>query len=309
MFEELFNKGGLSLDRLRNFLEMAEAGSIAKAAPQDLTRQSLISRQIKELEEFFGSELTVRRGKTLSLSPAGQRLASLVRGHLQGLADFQSEQAQQSKIFTLGSGSSTLEWLITSRLPRIAELLDGAILRTDLLRSRALVEGIADGTIDLAILRKDAIPEANRHNCLPICRLSFHLCVPRHLLKPGTTDAMLARPQTWQALPFAAGRDNSQTDKAIREAMTRAEVDFRPQFECSSMLQVQQLVREGHCAAVLPNLALGCLNPTDFVVLPFAPLATYGRQLVLHWNSRQMQRRGIEKNQLRAIAADFGSVG
>ena len=104
------------------------------------------------------------------------------------------------------------------------------------------MEGIADGTIDLAILRKDAIPEANRHNCLPICRLSFHLCVPRRLLKPGTTDAMLARPQTWQALPFAAGRDNSQTDKAIREAMTRAEVDFRPQFECSSMLQVQQLV-------------------------------------------------------------------
>jgi len=54
MFEDLFSKGGLSLERLRSFMLMANAGSIAKAVPQDPTRQSQISRQIKELESFSG---------------------------------------------------------------------------------------------------------------------------------------------------------------------------------------------------------------------------------------------------------------
>jgi DNA-binding transcriptional LysR family regulator len=62
---------------------MAQAGGIAKAAPNDATRQSLISRQIKELEVYFGTELTRRKGKILSLSPAGERLATLIREQLQ----------------------------------------------------------------------------------------------------------------------------------------------------------------------------------------------------------------------------------
>jgi len=75
MFEALFSTRGLSLDRLRSFLEMAEAGGIARAAPGDPVRQSQISRQIRELEEFFGTELTQRRGKGLVLTPAARRLA------------------------------------------------------------------------------------------------------------------------------------------------------------------------------------------------------------------------------------------
>lgn len=92
MFEHLFSKGGLSLDRLRRFMQMAQAGSIAKAAPGDTNRQSQISRQIRELEQFFGTGLTRRKGKTLSLSAAGEHLALLIRQQLQDLEDFRKEQ-------------------------------------------------------------------------------------------------------------------------------------------------------------------------------------------------------------------------
>ena len=57
MFEHLFAERGLSLDRLKTLIEVAKAGSIAAAARGDSARQSLYSRQIKELEEFFGVEL------------------------------------------------------------------------------------------------------------------------------------------------------------------------------------------------------------------------------------------------------------
>ncbi len=175
MFETLFSKGGLSLDRLRSFLAMAEAGSIAKAAPGDVVRQSQISRQIRELEEFFGTELTQRRGKTLILTPAGLRLSGLVRGQLQGLDDFRREEQGRPKVFVFGSGTSTLESMIAPRLPALAEALGGSLLQTESHRSRALVEAVQEGRVDFAVVRRDAIADPSKKNCLPLLTLSFHL--------------------------------------------------------------------------------------------------------------------------------------
>lgn len=302
MFETLFSKSGLSLDRLRSFLEMAESGGIAKAAPGDPVRQSQISRQIRELEGFFGSELTQRRGKTLVLTPAGKRLAGLVRGQLQGLEDFRCEEKGRPKVFVFGSGTSTLESMIAPRLPVLAEALGGALLQTESHRSRTLVEAVQEGRVDFAVVRRDAIADPSKKNCLPLLKVSFHLCIPRRLLPKGTRAGDTADPAVWSMLPFATGRDGGQLDQAIRDARFRAGVDFRPRFECGSMLQVRQLVVQEDCAAVLPNLALPGLDERKILITPFAPLADYGRTLVLHWNPRQVEVRGIAPASLRKVA-------
>ena len=302
MFENLFAKGGLSLERLRSFMQMAHAGSIAKAAPQDTSRQSLISRQIRELEEFFGAELTQRRGKTLSLSPAGERLASLIREQLQDLEDFRNEQDGAAKAFTISAGGSTLEWLVTRHLPELAGVLGNAILRTEMHRSRPLAEAVSDGRVDFAILREDAIPQASAKNSRRLVSLTFHLCVPRVLLKRGTTAAMLREVKLWHKLPIAAGRDGGQMDGAVRAGMAQAGVDFKPRFECGSMLQVRQLVDLGACAAVLPNIGMVGLDTKNVLSSPFAPLADYGRALALHWNPRQMRRRGVDDRVIEKVA-------
>ena len=52
-FVSLLSRRGLSYDRLLNFCRIAEAGGISKAADGDAAKQSLYSRQIRELEEFF----------------------------------------------------------------------------------------------------------------------------------------------------------------------------------------------------------------------------------------------------------------
>ena len=67
-FARLFTVSGLSLDRLRTFLRVAEAGNLAKAAKGDTTRQSQFSRQIKELEAFFGVALTRRVGRRIEIT-------------------------------------------------------------------------------------------------------------------------------------------------------------------------------------------------------------------------------------------------
>src|SRR5512135_1590479 len=88
-FQGLFARGGLSLERLRNFALIAEAGGMSLAAGGDPARMSLFSKQVKELEAFFGVALTLRQGRKVKLTEAGQRLAQLAQAHLSGLEDFQ----------------------------------------------------------------------------------------------------------------------------------------------------------------------------------------------------------------------------
>ncbi|WP_009963649.1 helix-turn-helix domain-containing protein [Verrucomicrobium spinosum] len=82
MFEDLLSRHGLSLDRLHGFLCVVEAGNISQAAAGDPVKQSQLSRQIRDLEAFFGVELTHRRGKSIAISAEGLRLAALIRQHL-----------------------------------------------------------------------------------------------------------------------------------------------------------------------------------------------------------------------------------
>ncbi len=303
MFSPLFSKSGLSLDRLRSFLEMAEAGGIAKAAPGDPVRQSLISRQIRELDEFFGAELTQRRGKGLVLTPPGKRLAGLVRGQLQGLDDFRREQEGRPKAFVFGAGTSTLESLVTPRLPALAAALGGAQMHAGSYRSHALVEAVREGCVDFAVVRRDAIAAPSKRNSLPLVKVAFHLCVPKRLMPKGKGLADLSDPSLWSELPFASGRDGGQLDRAVREAMAKSGVAFQPLFECASMLQARQLVAQGSCAAVLPSLALPGLDEKHVLVAPYGPLASYGRTLALHWNPRQMEMRGVGAHRIAAAAA------
>ena len=69
MYEIIFRKKGLSLDRLQTLVQIAEAGGVTKAAQGDPVRQSLYSRQLKDLSKFFDAELAKKEGRSLKLTP------------------------------------------------------------------------------------------------------------------------------------------------------------------------------------------------------------------------------------------------
>ncbi|HSJ03558.1 MAG TPA: LysR family transcriptional regulator, partial [Verrucomicrobium sp.] len=140
MFDELFSERGLSLDRLRTFLEVAEAGGIARAAKDDVVRQSQFSRQISELEQYFGVALTERRGKHLALNDHGRRLAAVVREQLAGLQDFKCECQNQPVRYSLGAGDSILQWLVLPALGTWASHVPQSRLALKNLRSDQIVE-------------------------------------------------------------------------------------------------------------------------------------------------------------------------
>ena len=157
MFAEMLSKGGLSLDRLHNFCRIAEAGGITKAAGGDPGRQSLYSRQIKELEAFFGVELKVRRGKGMVLTDAGQQLARLTRAHLLGLAEFQRTARKLPQCISIGSGNSVIEWVLVPCMGTLNKALPEARFECYGDRTRVIVSRLLDLTLDLGIIREDAV--------------------------------------------------------------------------------------------------------------------------------------------------------
>lgn len=297
---------GLSLDRLRNFLAFADKGSIAKAAPDNLPRQALISRQIGELEQYFSTELAIRKGKTLALSEAGENLANLVRSQFQDLEEFQKKLRGQRRTFSIGAGASVLEWLVVPCVSKIRGILGNSALRLSSQRSRELVESIRDGQLDFAIVRDDAISEELRlKSSLPLRkRVAFSLCASRKLLGTKPTSA-LSDPAAWHFLPFAANGGGGQLDATFRAAMTAAVGEFHPVVECDSLLQVRELIVQGVCAGLLPSFGTHGLDEHHVVTREFAPMKDFGRSLVLHWNDRQMRRRGVEESSIKEMAKEL----
>ncbi|QIF03794.1 LysR family transcriptional regulator [Roseimicrobium sp. ORNL1] len=300
MFETLLGESGLSLDRLRNFLAVAEAGSISKAAQGDASRQALYSRQIRELETFFGTQLTERRGKGIVISRAGARLAALTREQLQGLEDFKHEQAHVAKQFVIGASNSILEWLVLPNLHEIVGHLDGAKLRVEAHRSMHLVEAIREGRLDFAIVRQDAV-SASLPQASVAKKVDFYLCVPGKMVREHGT-ALLSQPRAWSTLPLVVPTTGGQFHETLAQSFEKHHVKLAPAVECHSFLHVRQLIETGHYAGVLPSWGVAGLEQSGVVLRTFAPLKDYGRPLCLHWNTRQMARRSVDARTLLALA-------
>ncbi len=69
----------LDIDCLQTFLAVIDTGSFTRAASQVHKTQSAVSMQIKRLEEQLGQALFLREGRSVSLSPQGERLLAYAR--------------------------------------------------------------------------------------------------------------------------------------------------------------------------------------------------------------------------------------
>lgn len=284
MFEPLFSRRGLSLDRLHSFLRVADAGSIAKAVGSDPVRQSQFSRQIGELEEFFGVRLTRRLGRSMALTPAGRQLAVLIRAHLGSLDDFLRQQENQPVEIRIGAGDSLLTWILLPRLARLQRAFPRANLRLVNLRSWDVVQRVADLQLDFGLARGNLVKPPLDHAVLG--RVRYRLFIParfRPLTRQFTPTELLAR------LPLATlGSDTEFFEGLVRNAEKRvASVRFAVITE--SFPQAARAVQSGDYAAILPAHAAPDLKGALSFDLPF--LRGAERSVSLVWNPRLVRMR------------------
>jgi DNA-binding transcriptional LysR family regulator len=291
MFDKLLSRRGLSFERLRNFAAVVDSGSISRVADGDPVRQSLISRQIGELEEFFGVELTRRRGKGIEATPAGIDLARQIRLHLQGLEDFKSNSTNQPLEYRFAAGNSVIEWMLAPRLADLSKRVPGLIIHLFDERSMDVVRGLVDHRYDFGILRRSAVKRPLKFR--PLRKIGYSLYVPRGWAVKSDADV-------FGKLPLAATYGGEFLEELTSIASAKKK-ELRITHHCASFTQAAQLVRAGAAAAVLPDLAQTILaKEATRIELPW--LAKYTRDIGVAWHGRLLETRAKSRAVLDWIA-------
>lgn len=291
MVADLLSESGLSLERLQSFCRVAEAGGVTRAAKGDATKQSLYSRQVKELEEFFGAELMRRKGRGIVLTPAGQRLHSIAREQFAALSDFKTECRAQPLEIVIGAGDSLIQWLLLPRLSAIEKKLPNAQHKFLNLTNAEIVHRLHEGLIDFGVVRKgEAIKPLGS---APLGRVAFSLFVP---------EQMHARTKGMQfgefigALPLAVLEGEGNFRQELAAIARKSKLRLNVKVECSSFPLVARALASGTLAGILPSMAAEEMQQLGMKEIPTKALQAFEREICLVWNPRQLRVRvALEK--------------
>ena len=143
-----------SLNRLRAFSAVAEAGSYTLAAERLNVTQAAVSQQVKALEKHLGLTLVTRRGRGIELTSSGAGLArelsmgfEIIGRGVERLTD----EATNRPVQITTSPAFAVEWL----LPRMAEFQRLHPEITLMLNPTSEMVEIRPGGIDVAIRYRD----------------------------------------------------------------------------------------------------------------------------------------------------------
>ena len=305
-YESLLNRGGLSLDRLRNFALIAQAGGLSRAAGGDATRMSLFSKQVKELEGFFGVALTWRQGRIVKLTEAGQRLAQLAQAQLSGLEDFQQTCQGLPQTISLGAGNSLVEWLVMPQVAKLRQALPNTRFEFYDGRTEDLVRQLTDMSLDLALVREDAVVRPLKSKRLTL--LTFSLFLPKRLAATIREDNLKA---AMGELPLATSV-GGQFREQLTSSANKAGWPLRIELSCSTFTAAAQAVKTGAYGAALPSLAAARFAPGEVVQLPLPFLKSYARPIGVAWNPRLVEVRPMVEQAIKArhqALAGGGALG
>ena len=281
MYEDLFSRSGLSLERLKTLCEVAKQGGISKAADGDPVRQSQYSRQLRELETFFDIELTRRRGRNTELTDAGKKLAAVSREILTALQDFSNEGDQITPTLRLGAGESLLQWLVLPKIGRLRTVLPDTTFSFRNLRGEDTIVELQQASIDFGLLAETELPA--ELNTARLGTLRYRL-----FLGPAATERRVS--PTWREIvkrPFIGLEGDGRQMRAIQKAAEQHGVVLKPSVLCSSLPSVATTLQQHGGFGVLP--ASAHVSGLSSVDAPF--LAKLQRPIFLAWSARRFLTR------------------
>jgi DNA-binding transcriptional LysR family regulator len=141
------------LDALRSFAMGIELGSFAKAADRVGRSASAVSAQLKKLEEQAGVPLLQKSGRGMILTLAGETLLSYARRMLalNDEAALAISGHEVEGMVRLGLQEDFSEQLLRAVLGEFVRSHKGVHIEVKVARNRELLDGIAEGSLDLAL--------------------------------------------------------------------------------------------------------------------------------------------------------------
>ncbi|MET3903310.1 LysR family transcriptional regulator [Paenarthrobacter sp. 4246] len=151
----------VELRQLRCLVAVVDEGTFTDAAIELRMSQAAVSRNIAGLERTLGVRLVERTTRSARLTTAGERAVAKARRILALLADLERDAGTGTGKFRIGYAWSALGEHTTEFQRRWAVAFPATELQ--LVRSNTPTAGLADGSTDLAILRRLTEADAVEH--------------------------------------------------------------------------------------------------------------------------------------------------
>ena len=176
---------GLNSEALRDFIRVAEVGSVSAAARAIHITQPALSRRIKMLEAEVGEPLFKRTGRGVRLTQAGRLLEGQARPLLRQL-DRLAERVARRRTAMAGTVRCAMPPSFGVRFPadlvqNCHELYPDVNVQLRVALSGGVHEGLADGSLDLGVVYQPILDK----------RLDAHELVRETLWLVGPRSARL----------------------------------------------------------------------------------------------------------------------
>lgn len=300
----------MNLRQLRFFLQIAELGSVNRAAALLHIAQPALSRHLRQLESELGVTLFRRTDRGVTLTIAGHRLrekaATLLQLFDRVRQEIRDEFSEPGGELTIVMPPSMLDLLTAPAIVRVRELYPAILLR--------VVEGIsgiinpwsmvADGRADLAVGTN--VEPLSSLEATPLLRESLWLIGPLsanlHPSRPVELDFAIRQPLVLTSRP-------TPVRMIVESALTRRKLAASGVLEVNTPQLAVTLVEAGTGWTILPFCSVFRLfNERKVAIAPI-------NELEIAWTFIQARDRQLSlagehvKRVLAHIAAEQAASG
>lgn len=309
--------------QLRIFLVAAEEGSFSRAAERLHLSQSAVSQNIQALEQAYGVQLFLRRGRTVLLSEAGQAILPLAREALNAsrLVEEALLHANQQigGELMIGCSTSAGKYLLPMLLAEFQRRFPAVLPRVRVMGREAILERLINRSIPFGVSSRELLH--SDLECVPFFEDRIILIV-----SPDHPWAAFGRalPTDLIDQPIIVREETSGTREAVIEGLKPHGIYcdmLRIKMELGNAEAIEMAVERGVCIAFVSELvaarglALGKIKKVEIEGLDLRRTIYIARHVdypltraqTLFWDFLLEERQHL-KNEHYASLVNFATI-
>jgi len=279
----------LTLRGLKTFVAVEETRTIGGAAERIGSSPSSVSQQITALEQAVGAKLFDRRGRPITLTPAGQVLRRHAHKILETVAEAQTELAELNLTALPKLNLSIIDDFDVSLTPALVSRLQAqfrnCFVSASSGRSDAMIQELVSRRSDIAIAA--ILPEdASAYWATPLLRENYFMICAKGVIDP---DRELL-PQL-AALPFVQFSEETHPGQQITQHLRRVRFNPSRRFAFDSSRSVYaSVVQSGGWGLTSPLNMLDAERFAPYIDMLHMPFPALSRRIWLIARSDELGR-------------------
>jgi LysR family hydrogen peroxide-inducible transcriptional activator len=270
-----------TLRQLQYAAAVARTGHFGRAAEACAVTQPALSQQIAALEALCGTPLFDRLSGGVKLTPFGQQFIDLAQVVLDGAervaALIDTHAGRPNRPVRFGIIPTVAPYLLPQLFPALTGQMPDVAFAVSESRTEQLLDGLADGSLDLALIATAPPPGGPRLTTTPLFEDDFVLATPAG--DAGDEPVALAALDTSRMLLLDEG--HCFRDQALAACGLTA--DRTKTFAATSLSTIVEFVANGQGITLLPTIALRKETAGDRIHIHRLASPGAGRMLSLVW--------------------------